>query len=189
MVQKYYKLLWVLLFSLFCFPPLFGADVQRDPINVNLIIDGASSFTAVKDQITSWLIERLDKILVTGDRVMVWSAGASSSVIYTGVMNSQTDRDALKRSIRDMTGTGSASDFSGALNEAAKRQGASSYSYTLMISASTGLSALLSGSQANLLRFSRTEEFTGWRSIVVGLDIDAKVRRAAAAFIQSTTAP
>ncbi|MCL2185609.1 MAG: hypothetical protein FWB86_07145 [Treponema sp.] len=188
MVQIHSKLsgkrsLLVLLFVILCFSPLFGADGQRDPINVNVIIDGSSSFAAVKDHITTWLTERLDKILVTGDRVTIWSAGASSRVIYTGTINAQTDKDAVKRSIREMTGTGSSSDFSGALTEASGRQ-SSSYSYTLMISAGTGLSALLSGSQANLLRFSRTEEFSGWRLIIVGLDIDAKVRRAAAAFFQ-----
>jgi len=187
MVLKYSKFLWVLLFTLFCFSPLYG---QRDPINVNLIIDGSSSFTSVKDKITPWLIERLEKILVTGDRVTVWSAGASSRVLYTGTMNTQSDRDALKNSIREMTGADSASDFSGALNDASKRRGSpetqvsSGYSYTLMISAASGLTTLLSGPQANLLRFSRTEEFSGWRAIVVGLDIDTKVRRAAAAFIQ-----
>jgi len=172
-----------LIFTVFiCLFPLYGAYAQRAPINVNLIIDGSSSFSAVKDEIASWLSGRLDAILVDGDSVTVWSAEPSSRVIYSGRVNGAADRDALKNSIRQISGSGDAADFSGALREASSRQ-SSSYSYTLLVSASSAaLSGVLSGPQANLLRFSRVEEFSAWRALVVGLNIDAKVKSAAAAF-------
>ena len=87
--------------------------------------------------------------------------------------------------IRDLSGSGSSADFSGALTEAARIPSAL-FSYTLLISASPeSLTSLLSGPQANLLRFSRIEEFSAWRAIVVGLNIDARVRRAAVTFLGS----
>jgi hypothetical protein len=177
------KKLVFLLFVVFCLSPLYATE--RTPINVNLIIDGSSSLTAVQTEVTAWVLERLDQILATGDRVTIWSAGPSARVIYTGTVNSQPDREAAKRSIRELSVTGTSADFSGALREAAGRQ-SPSYSYTLLISASpASLTALLSGPQANLMRFSRIEEFSGWRAIVVGLNMDTRVRRAAAAFMGS----
>ncbi|MCL2265237.1 MAG: hypothetical protein FWC22_04255 [Treponema sp.] len=167
---------------LFAFSPLYA---QRAPININLIVDGSASLTAVKNEITTWVSGRLDQILSDGDRVTVWSAGSAARVIYTGNMSSNADRDALKKSIRDLTAAGNNADFSGALRDASSRQ-SSPFSYTLLISASpAALSSVLSGTQANLLRFSRVEEFNGWRALVVGLNIDSRVRRAASAFFDN----
>ena len=165
-----------------CLSPLYAAENQRAPVNVNLIIDGSASLTEVKDEVTSWVLGRLDTILVDGDNVTVWSAGSQTRVIYTGSINSASDRDALKNSIRQLTGSGDMADFSGALRDASARQ-SSSFSYTLLISASgTSLSLVLTSPQANLLRYSRVEEFTTWRALTVGLNIDTRVRRAAAVF-------
>ncbi len=193
----------------FCFFPaaigLFGQEIiasasapsARTAIDINLIIDGTSSFIDVKEEITSWVINRLDRVALQGDRVTVWNAGSSSEIIYTGRINSASDIDAAKKSIREFsvseTQSGGA-DFSGALKDAASRtlqQSSQSgdvrtFSYTVLISASpSALSSLLSGSQANLLRFSRVEEFSGWRALVVGLNLDGKVRQAAADFFGS----
>jgi len=177
------KTFLTLIFAAFIFlSPLYGADAQRIPINVNLIIDGSASLSAVKDEITSWVLSRLDEILADGDNVTVWSAGPLARVIYSGSINSAADRDAIKNSIRQLSGSGETADFSGALREASSRQ-SSSFSYTLLISASgASLSSVLSGPQANLLRYSRVEEFSTWRALVVGLNIDTRVSRAAAAF-------
>ncbi|MDR2542911.1 MAG: hypothetical protein LBC80_05630 [Treponema sp.] len=175
----------VLILAVLCLFPFWGYAQQspaRSPINVNLIIDSSSLFADVKTEIINWVNARLDQVLAQGDRVTVWSAGPSARVIYSGTINSQSDRDAVKSSYRELSGTGSSADFSGALREAAELQ-TSTFSYTLLVSASPqSLSSVLSGPQANLLRFSRVEEFPGWRVIVVGLNIDTKVRRAAAAF-------
>jgi len=164
--------------------PLFGAD--RPPINVNLIIDGSDSFTAVKTDITTWVSGRLDQLLADGDRVTVWSAGDQAKVIYSGTIAAAAERDAAKKSIREMTGAGAAADFSGALRQAANLPaGGSGYSYTLLVCASSAaLSNMISGPQSNLMRFSRVEEFSGWKAIVIGLNLDDRVRRSAAAFFR-----
>lgn len=174
-----------LIMAVFCLSPLYGTDIRREPININIIIDGSSSITAVKNDITTWVLSRLDSVLTDGDRVTVWNAGQTARVVYSGRMDSQSDRDAVNASIRGFSVSGQTSDFSGALRQAADLQ-SSSFSYTLLICASpSALSDILSGPQANLLRFSRVEDFSGWRVIVVGLNLDTKVRRAAAAFMGS----
>ena len=167
------------------FTPLHGQDSGREPININIIIDGSSAFYTVKDEITAWIFNRLDQILVFGDRVTVWNTENAARIIYSNTVNSNTDKEDVRKSIRDISASGDNPDFSGALRDAVGRQGAG-FNYTLLISTSNeALGPVLSGPHANLLRFSRVEEFPSWRALVVGLDIDARVRRAAAAFLGS----
>jgi len=169
----------------YCLTPLYGADSQRPPIDINLIIDGSQAFSDSREEIASWICSRLDQILADGDRVTIWSAGASAKVVYSGSINSNADSEAAKKIVRELSASGNSVDFAGALKEAASRQ-SSSYSYTLLISASQeALSYILSSSNANLLRFSRIEEFSSWRALVVGLNLETRVRAAASAFYGS----
>jgi len=168
----------------FLFAILFSISslhAQRNPIDVNLIIDASESFSSVKSEVATWINGRLSQILVDGDRVTVWSAGSSARVVYTGRVEANT-REAVNRSISDITPLGNNPDFSSALREAAGRQ-SSGFSYTLLISASPqALSSVINNPQGNLLRFSRVEDFSSWRALVVGLNLDARVRRAASAY-------
>ena len=162
-----------------CLSPLYG---QRNPINVNLIVDGSTSFINVKEEVSSWISGRMDQILVEGDSVKVWSAGSNSRIIYEGKINSAADRETVKKSIREIAASGNSTDFSGALREAVQHQSAN-FTYTLLISASSqGLSSILDSPQSGLLRFSRIEEFSAWRAVVVGLNLDTRVKRAASAY-------
>jgi hypothetical protein len=161
------------------------SSASRPPIDINIIIDGSQAFSNVKDEVTSWINSRLDNIMTDGDRVTIWSAGQTASVIYSGSIDG-TERGNVKTTISGLPADGNRADFSGALADAAGRQSGSSYSYTLLISASTeGLSSVISGPQANLLRFSKMEEYSTWRALVVGLNLDTRVRRAASAFLGS----
>jgi len=177
------KILLFLVFTLFfCLAPTYA---QRAPIDVNLIIDSSSALAPVKNEVTTWISNRLDQILAEGDKVTVWSAGTQSKVIYSGKVEGAPGRDAVKKSIKDISPFGNNPDFSGALREASanqKKQNAS-FCYTLLISASpSALTSVLSTPQASLLRFSRIEEFSTWRALVVGLNIDSKVKKSASAY-------
>ena len=186
--------IFVFLAVFCCISQVYGADNQRNPIDVNLIIDGSTALLNVKEDFTAWISSHLDQVLADGDTVTVWNAGTTASVIYTSKINGISDRDAVRKSIGDLAVSGDKADFSGALTAVdtqiktagQNREQQSIFSYTLLVSASQRtLTSLLSGSDANLLRFSRVEEFPGWRVIVVGLNLDTKVRRAAANFINA----
>jgi len=183
---KFTRILLPLVLAVFyCLSPLYGADSQRPPIDINLIIDGSQAFSDSREEITSWICSRMDQILADGDRVTIWNAGASARVVYSSSINSNADSEAVKKSIRELSASGNNADFAGALREAASRQ-SSSYSYTLLISVSPeALSSILSSPNANLLRFSRVEEFSSWRALIVGLNLDARIRGAASAFYGS----
>ena len=174
--------LWALA-VLFSLAPVYA---QRAPIDINLIIDGSQFLGEVKDEVLLWTGERFNQILVEGDTVNIWNAGSAANIIYSGRAAGGRERDALLASIREISPSGLTADFSGALREAVSRAAPSPYSYTILISASpAALTSVLSGPQANLLRFSRVEEFTGWRALVVGPNIDTWIRRAASAFISA----
>ena len=166
-------------FSIF---PLFA---ERSPINVNLIIDGSTAFSGVSEEVTSWVCNRLDQILVDGDTLTIWNAESSAKVIYSNRINGSADREAAKKSIRDLSASAKSrtADFSGALAEAARQRQISSYSYTMLISASTdALSPVLQSPQAGMLRYSSIEEHSAWRALIVGLNLDTRVKRAAASY-------
>ena len=176
------SVLVIVLTTFICLSPLHGQAVARAPIDVNLIIDGSDAFTSVRAEVSSWVGARLDQILADGDRVTVWSAGPTAKVVYSGVMSGPAERDAVKQNIRELSVSGTYADFSGALRETAAKQ-SSSFSYTLLISASPqALTSTISGPHASLLRHSRVEEFTNWRALVVGLNMETRVRRAANAY-------
>jgi hypothetical protein len=166
------------------FSPLLGAQVRSVPIDVNLIIDCSESLSEVKEEVTAWLSRKfVDQMLVEGDNITVWSAGSEAKIILSGKIGGNSSKEDLKKNIREIAASGETADFTGALKEAALRRQGSSFSYTLLISASPD--AVFPGGHASLMRFSRVEEFSGWRALVVGLNVEEKVERATAAFLGS----
>jgi hypothetical protein len=174
--------IWGVLF------PVFGAegnsDIRNTPITVNLIIDGSSALSAVLDEVGAWVSDSMvDGILQNGDSLTIWSAGQSAQILYSQTLTNENERENIKKILNSLPANGDSADFAGALQNAASRN-RSRICYTMLISASpAALSPALLGSSANLMRFSRIEEFRGWRAMIIGLDIDSRVRQAAAAYL------
>jgi hypothetical protein len=163
--------------------PVWGAeDARNTPITVNLIVDGSSALSAVLDEVSAWVSSSLiNGILQKGDLLTIWSAGQSAQIIYSETLKDGSEKENINKILKSLPVNGDSADFAGALRSAASRN-RSAICYTLLISASPdALSPALLGS--NAARFSRVEEFRGWRALVIGLDIDSRVRRAAAAFL------
>jgi hypothetical protein len=170
----------LLLFLTLC--GLYSFLHGREPIEVNLIIDCSEALAPVKGEITTWLNQTvIDQMLLLGDKLIVWNAGSVSKMIFSDTLKNEADRENLKNLIRELQISGSAADLSGALKEAAGNK-PSGLSYTLLVSTAQGLTGVLSGPQAHLLRYSRITEFSKWRVVVVGLDLNTKVKNAARAY-------
>jgi len=165
--------------------PVYGQNTRSAPIDVNLIIDSSEAFSDVAGEVSGWVSQRLvDQIMVTGDRITVWSAGEAAKIIYSESIKNDTDKENVKRALRGLSLSGAGADFSGALKDAASRTPSSGIVYTLLISSSAAaLTPTLLGPQANLMRVSRVEEFHGWLALVIGLNLDSKIKQAAAAFM------
>jgi hypothetical protein len=182
--NKTRRLVFGLILALFGgFSPLYGADVRTTRLEVNLIVDGSAAISGVLEEVTAWISGNLlDQRLQEGDRITVWSAGGTAKIVYSDTLKGGEAKETVKKALQGLPAAGSAADFSGALRDAASRS--SGTSYTMLISASAAaLSPTLLGPQAGLLRFSRVQEFRGWRAMVIGLNIDSRVRQAAAAWL------
>ena len=166
--------------------PAFGEekpsnnDQRNTPITINLIIDGTQALSSVMNDVTSHFSNNLvDKILQNGDRLTIWSAGQTARILYSETINTPNDKENIKKILRNLPTQGDSADFSGAL-QAIQRSG-SNIQLTMLASVSyTALSPSLLNSAA--FRYSRVEEYHGWRVLVIAPDINERVRQAASAY-------
>ena len=173
---------------------LNAGDSRVIPLDLYLIIDSSSSLQNVKDDALGWLNSQvIDRILMEGDNVTVWSAGNSAQLIYSGeissVNNGTETKTELKEKLNSITGEGRAIDFSGALSDLRPRLSRTQSGrlpYTMMITASAGsIQSALTGSSQSMLKWFRTEKSSGWQAFVLGPDINEKVSRAASDYMNS----
>jgi hypothetical protein len=164
---------------------LYALDSRNTPIEVNLIMDGSSAMKNAGEEAVAWVCSYLvDGLLRDGDRITVWNAAGTAQIAYSGVLSGAEGRENLKKILRSLSAGGNSADFAGALRDAAQRSSRSGMIYTLLVSGSSAaLSPALLGSGAGLLRYSRVEEFSAWRALVVALDINSQVQRAASAYL------
>jgi hypothetical protein len=168
--------------------PLYGADNRGSHIEINLIIDGSAALAKARDDITEWISGSLiDRCLQAGDRITIWNAGAKAAIVYSDTLKDEGGKETIKKALAGITPGGDIPDFAGALQAAVAQSAAQNITFTLLVSASpAALSPVLRGPSAQLMRFSRIEEFRGWRAVVIALNIDSRVRQAAAAYFSGT---
>jgi hypothetical protein len=164
---------------------LNAADTRSVPIDINLIVDGSPALDRARDEVKAWISDSLvERLFQEGDRVTIWSAGKTARIVYSGTLKSGNWKDDVKNSLKFLSAEGDSADFTGALREAAARAAAGNINYTLLVSGSSAsLSPTLTGAGANLMKYSRVEEFRGWQTLIVALNIDSRVRQAASAYL------
>jgi hypothetical protein len=171
---------------------LYALDSRSAPIEVNLIMDGSTALKDAGDEAFNWVSRQLiDGVLQEGDRITIWNAAEKAQIVYSGGISGPEEKENIKKALRSLPKQGNQADFSGALQAAASQTASRSpkpvMTYTLLVSgSSSALSPALLGSGANLMKFSRIEEFSGWRAMVIALDIDARVQRAAASYFSGS---
>ncbi|MDR1099309.1 MAG: VWA domain-containing protein [Treponema sp.] len=173
---------------------LYAQDSRNIPIEVYLIMDGSPAIKNAGAEAVNWVCNYLvDGILRDGDRITIWNAAERAQIVYSDTLSGAEGKAEVKKTLQSLKAGGNQADFSGALREAAQRAAAqraaarnssrSGITYTLLISgSSSALSPALLGSGANLLRYSRIEEFPSWRALIVALDINSQVQRAASTY-------
>jgi hypothetical protein len=182
-------LLFSSLFSpVFVFADGQGSDQRSIPVDMNLIIDGSPALGNGRDAAIGWICDNLvDGLLQEGDRLSVWNAGEKAVSLFSGSLTGSDTKEAAKNAIRAMT-TGTASaDYAGVLRglTGAVPGNNDRLVYTILVSGPGFSPAAIGGGNeiAALLRYSRVQEFPGWRTIVVDLAIGERVRSAAAAYM------
>ena len=163
-----------------CTSSVWGGNDRTTPIDVYIIVDSSSAMEKGKEEAVNWLCTNvIDGILLTGDRVWIWTAGTRSELIYSGTLG---NKEEIKTAIRAIQYQGNAADYRGALEEAKNQARKSNRtSYTLLISGSGAKDPPSQEAEsAGLLLHSRVESFSGWRVLTIGLDFGTKIRKSSA---------
>jgi hypothetical protein len=168
----------------------FADDTRSLALDLYLIIDGSSTLENSKDDTIAWICDQVvDRFLIDGDKISIWTAGDTAQLIYSDTVSGAAGKEALKARLRSLDTSGQRADFSGALREAASRAsqtGAGRLPYTLLVTASAeALGPALTGSDQALFRWFRSEKYERWQVLVVAPNIGTKVRQAASAYMGS----
>ena len=177
-------LIWALVLS--AAVPLWGERTM--PLDVFIIVDSSSAMDRGKDEAVVWLCTTvIDGTVTDGDRLTIWTTGAATELLYSGIVSADTKEEA-KNLIKQIRFSGSAADYLGALNEAKAKLLASPdkrLCWTLLVSGARPQDPpVREAESAGLLRYSKVVSFSGWKVLTVGLDIGDKVRQSAANYMQ-----
>jgi hypothetical protein len=154
-----------------------------------LIIDGSMALESGRDDAVTWLCDTVvDGMLQEGDNLTIWLAAAPVQQLYSGTFSGTDTGDSVKALLRSITIQETAADYAGALREAARADAAvrdRRMTYTLVICGAAGGASSFPGNAeaASLLRYSRVQEFPGWRAVTASLGAGPEIRRAAANFM------
>jgi hypothetical protein len=170
------------VFSIFLFPGFTAAEDRRAfPIAVYLIIDGSEGIKNGKNAAAAWINDYIvDKILQEGDELTVWIAAEKAKVLFSASLGGTAQKETVKELLRSLNPEGSAADYTGALQDVLARESRRSgqgISYTLLVTGTAG--GLFRGNPpAEFLRYSKVQEFPGWRVQVVGLGLGPGIQKA-----------
>jgi len=186
-------------------PTLWAEEGRTGPIDVYLLIDGSSAL-ADRNVAENWVCSTLvDGILREGDHVTLWAVDQNPQPLWTlqlgkGQDTAVKDKETLKNAILSIARTTDRSNYGAALRQAseleAQRPDRRPIAFALLIfgvgEAGNKNADRLTMEEANsaefreFLRYSKTEDFPGWKAIVVGLGIGPRVREAAAEYMAAT---
>jgi len=185
------KCLSIILVILVGFASVIKADDKRViPLDLYLVIDCSESINSVKNDTLTWVYSNIiDRLLVEGDKVTIWSAGDKAQIIYNGEISASGGKSEIRDLLQNLATSGKSADFSGALKDLEPRVSGtdqSRLSYTVLVASSAEkLENALAGSSRTLLRWSRSEKYSGWQILIAAPNIAPKVKQAAASFMSS----
>jgi hypothetical protein len=185
------KNLLIILIILVGFISVINAEDKRViPLDLYLVIDCSDSINSVKNDTLTWVYSNvIDRLLVEGDKVTIWSAGDKAQVIHNGEISASGGKSEISDLLQNLVTNGKSADFSGALRDLEPMVYGTDQSrlpYTVLVASSAEkLENALTGSSRTLLRWSRSEKYSGWQVIIAAPNIAPKVRQAAASYMSS----
>jgi hypothetical protein len=175
-----------MVFLLFLFSGFAAAEDRRTvPVALYLIIDGSEGLKTGKENAVTWVNDYIDRVLQDGDTLTVWLAGEKAELLFSEALNGAVQKETVKELLRSIVPGGGVADYAGALREAAARETRRTgpdIPYTLLITGVAG--GFFGGSAAaEFLRYSRIQEFPGWRVQMAGLDLASQVEKAVSGYM------
>lgn len=184
------RFLFVLMILIIPFSLCFGQDERSLPVEVYVIFDNSVSMQGSEDEAAAWLSRHIaDNILQAGDSLTVWSASGEPAVEFSGTVGGEESISEIKAVLASITPTENAGNDTAAFENIKKiRTSPSQYaqSYIILVTGVSGSNAsLFSAEAAEVLKYSRSNDFPGWKVMIIGLGIEQRVRTAAAAYMSS----
>jgi hypothetical protein len=169
---------------------LLADDRRVIPLDLYLVIDCSESINGVKNDVLAWVSSKVvDRLLIEGDKVTIWSASDNAQVIYSGEISASAGKREITDLLQNLVTNGKTADFPGAFRDLAPRVSQTDQkrlSYTVIVTSSAGgLESALTGSSQTMLRWSRSEKYSGWQVLVAAPDIAPKVQQAASNYMSS----
>ena len=179
---------WIPFFILLSgFFPAFSEDKRSGPIDMYLLIDTSIALSSHYNEALNWIQRSVfEEVLQKEDTLTILSAGRQVKVLYQSrYMGPESIKDLVKL-MQDLSIQEPSADFIGAIGEAKQRDADKANMDTL------GIALMVTGTDEtvhkagintreleNLLKYSKVEDFPGWKLIIIGLNMDDKVRTAA----------
>jgi len=185
------KRLFIILIVLVGFISAINAEDRRViPLDLYLVIDCSESINNVKNDTLTWVYTNIiDRLLVEGDKVTIWSAGDKAQIIHNGEISASGGKSEIRDLLQNLATNGKSADFSGALKDLEPRVSRTDQSrlqYTVLVASSAEkLENALTGGSSALLRWSRSEKYSGWQILIAAPDIAPRVKQAAASYMSS----
>jgi len=171
--------------------PVFGEDRRSLPLDAYIMIENSiATRTTLRDQM-DWLCGTIiDGILIPGDRLVVWTYPDQSSPLIDLEIRDEDQKEDLKRRVETLVPTDKVADFPQAVRsivkEVEKRSRPGLIQYVAIsgsfVSDNEGLANTLPSDTAELLRYSRVEDHPGWKTIIIGVGLRERVKKAAESF-------
>jgi hypothetical protein len=163
-----------------------SSGVRIIPMDMYLIIDGSSSFNKRKNDVVTWLCDYVvDTLLLEGDTLTIWVAGEKAQQVLSESITGPDIKEQVKQVFQSLNPKGRSADYTTALREAAHLEASADQGhikYTLLVMAGYA-SFPMKPETARLLRYSRVQNFTGWKAVAAALGIERDVRKAAASLM------
>ena len=184
------RYLFILIILVAFYYPLRAGDNRTIPLDLYLIIDGSATLKNSKNDTLKWVNEQvIDRILINGDKITVWTAGDRAQVLLSETISGADVKTGIKDKLQSLDTGGKTADFSGALRETASRltqTGSERLAVTMLVTSSAEvLEPALTGSSQGLFRWFRSEKYERWQVLIVAPDIGRKVQEAGAAYMSS----
>jgi hypothetical protein len=140
-----------------------------------------------RTEVLDWLCGTLiDRILQAGDHLVICVAQERPQVLFDKLILGEDQKNEAKNLVQNIQYAGKTVNYAASLREAARRSiDSRTISYTLLIGG-TEMRVSPASTEANvaeLLKYSKTDAFSGWKLITVGLGIDSRAGRAAASYM------
>ncbi|MDR0388903.1 MAG: hypothetical protein LBH73_02415 [Spirochaetaceae bacterium] len=167
---------------LLCSLPVFGADQRNRAIDVYVIFDESTLNSSSRAEAAQWLCDTIiDRVLQNGDYLVICSP-RGPEILFNKAISGEEQKTEAKNLVRNIPGGRGEPNYAAALRAAARRGAAGRIAYTLLIGGA-GMGVSQAGDVAELLKYSRTDSFSGWKIITVGLGVDSRAGSAAASYM------